>query len=921
LANVQLIEGSHFRAVDHELLAISGDRLALSRSIFRGPDRDAPIETEVLQIVELDAARRIAAVIHFDPGDRRAAAIEMLERYMRGEGARSMPPAQIAFLRAMQAHDLAAMRAALDPDFALVDHRRTGLGRVGNADDYVASVAALVEQSDDFATDVLYHVAVAEHGSLSVGRLFRTLRDGGPFESAFVRLNRYEDGRNVGVELFELADVDRAKVRFEELARAWAERRRDREAPAPNAAARIWDAIGPRVQARDWTAVRAHAAPDFAFQDRTRRSLVSGDVELYVRNLAFVRSWPGRRVDRRLVATAGERLAIDRIAFVGDPDGSAFEGVFLRLTELDVHGRLRAVVHFDDDAEDAARAEMRVRLARSSARDIPANAAVRAGERLRDLALASDWEGLRDHCAPDLRFEDRRPLLRNEGDREMLVANTRHIGRAVWERSTRTLLATSGERLALHRNRFAGGSEDTRFEVESLEVTEVDAEGRLLATVIFDAEDRRAASLEMSERMLRGEAESVPRAALRVKRAFLERDLETIRATVHEDFALDDRRRTGVGRMESVDEFLGSLAALFAQSSDVIIEPLQVIAVGERGYLDVAHMFGTMDASGGSFESVYARLLVFEGDRLLTLELHELDALEVAKARFDAAHAEARRGDPLAIPPNAASRAMQRFGEAADARDWQVFETLLAPAFTFDDRRPGIRLTGDRETMLRSIRLVASSGTRWSGELVATAGDRLALAQNRFWTADGDTLLTEIATLQIAEVDAEGRLVAHVVFDGGDRRAAAVEMFERFFTRTAEGARTPAAQIAMTRAIQAHDAAALRAFLPDDFTFVDHRRTGLGSGGAEHYAAWLAAVIEQSDDVAIETLYFVAIAEHGTLSMGRAFGTLRDGGPFESPVLRLNRHDGERWVGVEIFEPEDLQRAKARFEELAGSRR
>jgi hypothetical protein len=148
----------------------------------------------------------------------------MLERYMRGEGARTMPAPQIAFLRAMGAHDLAGMRAALDDDFALVDHRRTGLGHVDNADAYVASVAALMEQSDDFATDVLYHVAVAAHGSLSVGRMFGTRRDGGPFESVFVRLNRYEGGRNVGMELFELEDLERATARFAELGREVAAR-------------------------------------------------------------------------------------------------------------------------------------------------------------------------------------------------------------------------------------------------------------------------------------------------------------------------------------------------------------------------------------------------------------------------------------------------------------------------------------------------------------------------------------------------------------------------------------------------------------------------------------------------------------------------------------------------------------------------
>ena len=90
----------------------------------------------------------------------------------------------------------------------------------------MASIQALFEQSDDCVPDVLYYVAVAAHGSLAIGRMFGTLRNGGPFESVFVRLSRYEDGRNVGAEVFELEDFDRARARFAELGAAYAARRR-----------------------------------------------------------------------------------------------------------------------------------------------------------------------------------------------------------------------------------------------------------------------------------------------------------------------------------------------------------------------------------------------------------------------------------------------------------------------------------------------------------------------------------------------------------------------------------------------------------------------------------------------------------------------------------------------------------------------
>jgi hypothetical protein len=123
----------------------------------------------------------------------------------------------VDFVRALNDHDLGCMRAALPDDFVFHDHRRTGVGRIGNADDYIASIAAMLQQAPDLTTDVLYHVAAERHGSLSVGRMFGTLAGGGEFESVYVRLNVYEENRCTGTELFEIEDLALARARFEEL--------------------------------------------------------------------------------------------------------------------------------------------------------------------------------------------------------------------------------------------------------------------------------------------------------------------------------------------------------------------------------------------------------------------------------------------------------------------------------------------------------------------------------------------------------------------------------------------------------------------------------------------------------------------------------------------------------------------------------
>ena len=142
----------------------------------------------------------------------------MLERYARSDAARCIPAALLEGLRAVNAHDLDGIRGMLRDDFVLHDHRRTGLGRL-EREDYLASLAALFEQAPDVSVETLYEVAVEKQGILLVARNFGTLREGGEFESVYVRIMRHRDDRLVGVEMFEPEDLDVARARFEALCR------------------------------------------------------------------------------------------------------------------------------------------------------------------------------------------------------------------------------------------------------------------------------------------------------------------------------------------------------------------------------------------------------------------------------------------------------------------------------------------------------------------------------------------------------------------------------------------------------------------------------------------------------------------------------------------------------------------------------
>src|SRR5262249_36888545 len=65
-----------------------------------------------------------------------------------------------------------------------------------------------------------------------------------------------------------------------------------------------------------------------------------------------------------------------------------------------------------------------------------------------------------------------------------------------------------------------------------------------------------------------------------------------------------------------------------------------------------------------------------------------------------------------------------------------------------------------------------------------------------------------------------------------------------------------------------------------------------------------------------EPLYIVAAEKHGLLAMTHTFGTLADGGEFEQVYVSLALFHGDRFAGMELFEPERLDVARARFEEL-----
>jgi class 3 adenylate cyclase len=683
-----------------------------------------------------------------------------------------------------------------------------------------------------------------------------------------------------------------------------------------------------RSPARDWDKVAAALAPDFVVEDHSPLGWGRLDRAAYfesVKALAALAPDSRIRTDHLWLC---ERGALGVHLVLGTHEGGAFEQPRVTVSELDAQGRERRRDVYTLDQLDEARARFAAVSARSDAvaRDPLAaltkpNAATAARDRLEAAFAARDWAAVRALCVTDVTFEDRRRYTLVSMDIEGWIADRQRWARSGVQQERR-LVATAGDRIALERVSTISGPPGGRSEFEYLLLSEVDENGRILATVAFDPDDWRAAQREALARVMARD----PEAAASVKpvveliEAFNDRDLARGRAVVADDYVTDDHRRTGVGRREGASSWGDGASALWNLAPDVQFYAVHMLACDRHGFVGSGRLFGTFTEGGGAFEIHTINVFAVEHGRITRYEVFEPEDVDAALARFEELRplsaSDPRRTDldPLRIPPNAATRASDRVHECVETGAWEALRALCAPIL-FEDRRRLIRTTGGCEMAVANGQVIAEAGGRYSRTVLATAGDRLVL--EHLLVAGPRRATFEVEALRLLEVDADGRLLAAIIFDPDDRRAAALEILERY-ARSDAARGVPAAAFDALCAVNAHDLERVGATLRDDFVLNDHRRAGLGRLEKADYLASLAALFEQAPDVGVETLYIVAVEAHGVLMVARNFGTLREGGEFESPYVRIMLHRGERLAAVEMFEVEELDAARARFEELRG---
>jgi class 3 adenylate cyclase len=1025
------------------LLATRGDRLALFRSVYAATDRyGGESEFLTLDLREVDAVGRMAAIVTFDVDDLDAAHDELDDRFAAGEGA---PYAELfSHWKALRnaRSDVEVLRRLLPDDFSHVTHRLVGgTGERISKEAFIAMVGDDLEAGVREGLHIDHYLRLSPRALVAAVTWFGTV-DGGRFETPMLQVTAHDGHRFHSWETYDLDQLDEALARYDEL---------NRDAPFANAATRQADQSDRAMAAGDWDALAALHAPDRVVDDRRalfRTRFVGEECDANLRTFCDARP----TFERELLATRGDRLALyhQRVAVAGRRSGPA-EWETLELREVDAPGQGHCFVILDADDLDAAYAELDARFAAGEAApyanvwnpvreyvdaveardfdrwtetlapglvmeehrlvwrgthgrddcvarlrslfefapdtrlradhvlalsdrailtvatwhgtrdggpfettpvnvmaidptgkiarwdayeldqideararfteigqqprtiEIPPNSATRARDRGQRLIDAQDWAGLRAMCADDMVSDDRQSHVHMVGGRDQFVANLQY-GAAAGVRLARTTLAAPCDRVALERYDYRAGPGGTQFEVSLLAVTEVDADDRIVATIIFDVDDVEAAWAELLERFERSdEVRALPAAALRFARAMAEHDLEACRAALPADFVRDDHRRTGLGLIEGTEAYLAVCEALWELDVVVAFAPLAILMWNRRGVLHMARGSGTFE--GGRFENVFLRLMVFRDDQVARVELFELDDLDAARARFDELCPD---DDASLIPPNAALRTRGQWDTARLAGQWDAARALVADSFAVDDRRAGLRVHGDAEMWLRSTEhVMAGHDVQLDRTPLGVLGDRIAV-ERYVWRGGPVGAPFEIEHLSLTEVDGDGLLVAIVVFDRDDLPDGMREARERLLVGEAsEHAAALAPVFAFEEAFWNRDWDAMRTSLGDDYVLVDRRALGVMDGqDPDGHIASRRVMVDLAPDVKSHFIRVIRWDNHGMVAVGRLFGTLRDGGPFEDMFVAVFCTGHGRITYYEVFEPEEVDRALARFEEL-----
>lgn len=591
---------------------------------------------------------------------------------------------------------------------------------------------------------------------------------------------------------------------------------------------------------------------------------------------------------------------ITHVAIGTSPDG------------FDAEWRVTDVVMFDGDrvsrSELFDEAELGGAIARFDQLSRPTcglrNAASQAYERIFTWFAARDWDAMAEVVADDFSNEDRRRVV-NAGirhGRDAGIADMRAIADVGFTLTMVGVIATRGGRLALLRVR-AAGLDPVELQNDALNVVEVDADERVVASVVFDLDDFEAAIADLDTRYLAGEAAAHADAWSVITNAFAAHNRREVAATTPDSVSIDHRRVASFAPGEGID---------YLRAGWDLDQTLNLYIETTHRLNDLGAVF-TWVGYGASHEGFQAEwrgvnLMTFDGEMVDRCEVFDETDLGAALARFE----ELRPGAPRL--ENTASQVYDRLAGYFTAGDWPSMSKVLADSMIDDDRRHMVNAgtRRGRDSQIANGQAAVQVGAdKLTSTVIATRGRRLALCQSSIFGQDEQPGAFRIEFLSVVEIDVDEQLVAHVAFDLDNFEAALAELDARYLTGEA-------APYAHAWSIVVESYATLnRHQLPPttpNFASVDHRRgTAYAPGKLIEYvrAGWdLGQRIRTYPEVVH------LLSDAGAVYTHVAHGTSHEGFDAEWRGISLVGVDGDLVSRSEVFDEADIDAALARFGEL-----
>ncbi|SEB27060.1 Predicted ATPase [Mycobacterium sp. 283mftsu] len=662
----------------------------------------------------------------------------------------------------------------------------------------------------------------------------------------------------------------------------------------------------------DWDEFERLVAPDASVE--SRRKLVGfkrGDFTLpeVTRQTRRDLESGAMRVAHDVIAVRGECLALARVrAGTADVSAGAPQDEFLQVYGVDSEGRVIFQVWFDPEDMDAAIAELDARYARREGYRpgiVQGNAATKADDRLILLFGDGRLDEIDALFTEDTLLNDRRRGVQREfKGRSTAVENICSIA-AFDVTVTKTTLALRGDRLCLSHMRF----EERRtgpaaFCVETLEITEVDGDGLIVAKITFDLEDVDAATAELDARYVAGEGAAHAHSWSTVLRAYDALNRHELPDTTVDMVSIDNRLIASFVP-GGIKEYT---VLAWEQVPDISFRIESVHQLADDGAV-ITHALSGTSRDGFEAEWREIHLMTIDGELFNRSEMFDEGNLAGALARFAELHVQTR---PL---ENTASHVYARYFSSYGARDWAAMAEMCAENVVLDDRRAliGTGVLRGREATTGNMRAIAEFAVTLStSRIIATRGERLALILARFASTMDEAEPFYANMLIVAEIDVAERIAAFVTFDPEEVHAAFAELEARFLAGDA------GAHAAVWSVIEQANGAFNRHELPTstpDAVHIDRR--SLVSTEAVEMAASVGAVFDVVSDAraSIDAVY--RLNGLGAVVTQTLKGTSAEGFCAEWRMVCIYLTAGELISRAEIFDETDLEAALARFDELS----